>query len=178
MLYTIHGKCFSFPSPFLLVPTPLLPSLPSSFPPPTPLITLPPPFVSTPLSPTCKDFPSVNSVYRQQSPHTANNMDSLQREWFVFEHQLVLPEYIIHFQYSSTVRVNLASYPCSQWEPGYEARLTLLYQVILAVYHTLDQWPCSQALPIHKLQATESGLGSGNGLLDWNCLYKQMPTPT
>ena len=111
--FAIHGKCFSFPSPFISLPPPphpptLLPSLLLSSSPHLPLLLSLPPFIPTPLSPTCKDFPSVNSVYRQQSPHTANSMDSLQREWFVFEHQLVLPEYIIHFQYSSTVRVNLA----------------------------------------------------------------------
>lgn len=80
--------------------------------------------MSTPLSPTYKDFPSVDSVYRQHSPHTANNMESLQREWFVFEHQLVLPEYIIHFQYSSAVRVNLAL-PNTLWTSGLFPRLSL-----------------------------------------------------
>ena len=92
------------PTPLFLslIPNSSVPHSPSSS-----LLFLPPlipPLLSTHLSPTYKDFSSVDSVYQQHSPHTANNMESLQREWFVFEHQLVLPEYIIHFQYSSAVR--------------------------------------------------------------------------
>lgn len=93
-----HPAYFLPSIPLLLLPLPL-PLLP----PPPP--SLPHPFIFSP-SPTHKAFPSADSVYRQRGPSTPSGVESHQREWFVFDHQLVLPEYIIDFQYSSQVMQN------------------------------------------------------------------------
>ncbi len=55
--------------------------------------------------PTAMAYPNVSCVFRQMSPPSSASVksESQQREWFAFDHELVLPEFIIHFEYTSQV---------------------------------------------------------------------------
>lgn len=57
-------------------------------------------------SPTREDFPHADSVYRVHGPVAqANATDLYSKDWFIFDRSLVLPEYIIYFNYQSPVRI-------------------------------------------------------------------------
>ena len=56
---------------------------------------------SSSLSPVQSAFPSVDCVFQQRG-HT-HIPSSHQREWFIFHPEMVVPEYIIEFCYSSQV---------------------------------------------------------------------------
>ena len=56
-------------------------------------------------SPCRESFPSADSVFRVCGPATQDNSTDLySKDWFIFNPSLVLPEYIIHFNYLSPVR--------------------------------------------------------------------------
>ena len=56
-------------------------------------------------SPMRADFPGADSVFRVHGPATHNSSaDLFSKDWFLFDQSLVLPEYIIHFNYLSPVR--------------------------------------------------------------------------
>ena len=46
--------------------------------------------------------PGVDCVYKDRG---RSNVESQQRDWWVFDHELVLPEYILTFSYTSSVCV-------------------------------------------------------------------------
>ncbi len=64
--------------------------------------------------PTHTAYPNTSCVYRQKLPSSSSSSssstlksESHQREWFVFDRELVLPEYIINFEYTSQVRCSV-----------------------------------------------------------------------
>lgn len=59
-------------------------------------------------SPSRADFPRADSVYRVHGPAAqANSTDLYSKDWFMFDHSLVLPEYIIYFNYESPVSTSV-----------------------------------------------------------------------
>ena len=54
-------------------------------------------------TPNRRNFPNIESIYRLEGGASSGKAESNLREWFVFNHELILPEYIIQFKYTMQV---------------------------------------------------------------------------
>lgn len=67
------------------------------------------------LSPSPANFPGADSVFRVHAPSQTSSADLYSKDWFVFDVELVLPEYIIDFKYLLLVRAHFTTHRISRF---------------------------------------------------------------